>query len=66
MESDKEVYLMCLDRLEGTITGGVLEWHKIKESLYEGILWEITAHLDLKKTEGGAAVMKHIKLLSEP
>lgn len=29
---------MCLDRLEGLIAGGELEWHRIKESLYDGIL----------------------------
>ena len=66
MESDKEVYLMCLDRLEGIVAGGELECHKTKESLYEGILWEITAHLELKETERGVAVMKHIWWLSEP
>lgn len=64
-KSEEEVYFLRLDRLEGKIAWGVLGQHGIKESLFEGILWAMSAHLDVKEVEGEEAVMEQGKLLGE-
>ena len=54
-KSNKETQSNWLVRLEVKLAWGVLEWHKTKESLCEGVLQEINAHLDLKEEEGEVA-----------